>query len=184
MHHCPDFPEIFDDLGPYVLAKVTFAYDAGGTMKAWNIAGTEAKQVRVHFIQRKCDGEAFNLHDLDGASLGVRDLTLEALQSLLATTPPIATKSEPVQSTSAAPSSPSKDVPSVPQGLLHLIRLFWLGSRVYYQYHSGAPCCSSSRIYTKTLFPDFLSDHTKTIFQVLGPLRYLYSRIFCLKNGL
>ena len=25
---------------PYVLAKVTFAYDAGGTMKAWNIAGT------------------------------------------------------------------------------------------------------------------------------------------------
>ena len=99
---------------PYVLAKVTFAYDAGGTMKAWNIAGTEAKQVRVHFIQRKCDGEAFNLHDLDGASLGVRDLTLEALQSLLATTPPIATKSEPVQSTSAAPSSPTKDVPSVP----------------------------------------------------------------------
>ncbi|OLP78824.1 hypothetical protein AK812_SmicGene40959, partial [Symbiodinium microadriaticum] len=98
----PYFPEIFDDLGPYVLAKVTFAYDAGGTMKAWNIAGTEAKQVRVHFIQRKCDGEAFNLHDLDGASLGVRDLTLEALQSLLATTPPIATKSEPVQSTSAA----------------------------------------------------------------------------------
>ena len=63
-----------------VLIRMTYAYSANGSFKAWRIADSgPPQQVLVHFLLKPCEGESFQVVDIDRPDADLRSMTLAAL---------------------------------------------------------------------------------------------------------
>ena len=63
-----------------VLIRMTYAYSANGSFKAWRIADSgPPQQVLVHFLLKPCEGESFQVVDIERPDADLRSMTLAAL---------------------------------------------------------------------------------------------------------